>query len=101
MNKGYYNEYTITSYADDDDIIHGQSYAIRVSNIDFVTWKPNNELKNEIWMKLHTKSGKEKRVKEDKDGLNEILATVGNDLVQFENRNRNEYELEHRKKYRN
>ena len=51
MNKGYYNEYTITSYADDDDIIHGQSYAIRVSNIDFVTWKPNNELKNEIWMK--------------------------------------------------
>jgi|TARA_B100000035_G_C20905078_1_gene511266 hypothetical protein len=103
MNKGYYNEYNITSYADDDDIIHGQSYAIRVSNIDFVTWKPNNELRNEIWMKLHTKSGKEIRVKVDREGLNEILATVGNDLVQFEdnNRNRNEYELEQRKKYGN
>ena len=98
MNKGYYNEYTITSYADDDDIIHGQSYAIRVSNIDFVTWKPNNELKNEIWMKLHTKSGKEIRVKVDKDGLNEILATVGNRMVNHTERNRNEYELD--KKYK-
>jgi len=101
--KGYYNEYSITSYANDDEIIHGQSYAIRVSNIDFVTWKPNNEIRSEIWMKLHTKSGKEIRVKVDIDGLNEILATVGNDLVQFKeiNKSRNKNELEQGKRYNN
>ena len=97
MNKGYYNDYKITSYADDDDVIHGQSYAIRTNNIDFVTWKRNNETRNEYWMKLHTKSSKEIRIKVDLDGLNEILGTVGNRMVYHEERNRNEYELD--KKY--
>jgi phage tail tube protein FII len=98
MNKGYYNEYKITSYAEDDDVIHGQSYAIRASNIDFVTWKQNNDTRSEYWMKLHTKSSKEIRIKVDLDGLNEILATVGNRMVNHTERNRNEYELD--KKYK-
>ena len=55
MVKGYYNEYKITSYSDDDDVIHGQSYAVRACNIDFVTWKQNKESLDEFWMKLNTK----------------------------------------------
>ena len=90
MNKGYYNEYKITSYAEDDDVIHGRSYAIRAKNIDFVTWKQNNEARSEYWMKLHTKSGKEIRIKVDLEGLNEILATVGNQMVYHKMRNENE-----------
>jgi len=97
MVKGYYNEYKITSYSDDDDVIHGQSYAVRACNIDFVTWKQNNESLDEFWMKLHTKSGKEIRIKVDLEGLNEMLATIGNQLVTFEGRNKNELDRKNRK----
>tara|TARA_R100001510_G_C7443420_1_gene71604 strand:+ start:45 stop:332 length:288 start_codon:yes stop_codon:yes gene_type:complete len=94
MNKGYYNEYKITSYADDDNVIHGQSYAIRASNVDFTTWKQNQNKTDEYWLKLHTISGKEIRIKVDYKGLNEILEAVGNPLVEYRNRDYNE--LEHK-----
>jgi len=84
MNKGYYDEYKITSYADDDSVIHG--------HVDFTTWKQNQNKTDEYWLKLHTLSGKEIRIKVDYKGLNEILETIGNPLVVYRNRDYNELE---------
>ena len=89
MSKGYYKSYTISSYADGDSVIHGGSYSIPAQNVDFVTWKKNHET-GEFWVKLHTLSGKEVRLKVSYNDLNEILRTCGNRLVHYENGDEND-----------
>ncbi len=75
MSKGYYQTYKIA-----DDVIHGGSFAIHISNIDFITWKRNFET-GEFWVKLHTNSSKEIRLKVTLLELNDILQTWGNEKV--------------------
>ena len=89
MSKGYYNSFRVSQ-----DVIHGGSYAIRFSNVDFVTWKKNFET-GEYWVKLHTMSGKEIRLKVNHQGLNDILTTWGNPSVEYYEDMRNENELEY------
>ena len=84
MSKGYYKSYHISAYSEGDSVIHGGSYSVPVRNIDFVTWKKNIE-RGEFWVKLHTMSGKEIRLKVSYDNLNEILRICGNELVHYEN----------------
>ena len=75
MSKGYYNAYTISN-----DVIHGGSYAINFDNIDFITWRKNFET-GEFWVKFHTNSGKEIRLKVTLLELNDILQEWGNTNV--------------------
>ena len=75
MSKGYYNAYTISN-----DVIHGGSYAINFDNIDFITWKKNFET-GEFWVKFHTNSGKEIRLKVTLLELNDSLQEWGNTNV--------------------
>ena len=84
MEKGYYKTFRISSGAlvgqNENSTIHGGSYAIRMSNIDFVTWKKNFET-GEFWVKLHASSGKEIRLKITKEELNDIIQVYGNENV--------------------
>ena len=84
MSKGYYKSYHISTFGEGDQVIHGGSYSIKATNVDFVTWKKNHET-GEFWVKLHTASGKEVRLRVSYDDLNEILRTCGNRLVHYEN----------------
>ena len=89
MSKGYYKSYRITtSDRGDDPIIHGGSYSIPVRNVDFMTWKKNHET-GEFWVKLHTISGKEVRLKVSHENLNEILGICGNRKVRYEDSDEN------------
>jgi hypothetical protein len=81
--KGYYKTFTISTEAD-SSVIHGGSYSIPVSNVDFVTWKKNVET-GEFWVKLHTLSGKEIRLRVNFKELNEVLRVTGNSLVEYKN----------------
>ena len=81
--KGYYKTFTNSSEGD-SHVIHGGSYSIPVSNVDFVTWKKNLET-GEFWVKLHTMSGKEIRLRVNFNELNEILKITGNTLVEYKN----------------
>ena len=82
-DKGYYKTFRIT-YSEDgkQPTIHGGSYAVKMYNIDFVTWKKNFET-GDFWVKLHTLSGKEVRLKITKEELNEIVRVYGNENVEF------------------
>lgn len=81
MTKGYYGAYTIT-----DDVIYGGSYAIKMANIDFITWKKNHET-GEFWVKFHSMSGKEIRLKITHGELNEVLQTWGNKDIKYGDEN--------------
>lgn len=80
--KGYYSAFNITYCDMGIPVIHGGSYAIKVANIDFLTWKKNHET-GEYWAKLHTISGKEIRMKVSFEGLNELLSITMNENVEF------------------
>ena len=84
MSKGYYPSFTIASMGHGDHVIHGGSYSVPVKNIDFTTWKKNHET-GEFWVKLHTMSGKEIRLRVSYEGLNSLLKITGNDRVQYDN----------------
>ena len=100
MGKGYYDSFSITpkvqnvamggyaSYA-----IHGGSFCIDSENIDFMTWKRNVET-GLFWVKLHTKSGKEVRVKSSSEGLDRLLMIIGNADVKYEYGDYNELEYD-------
>lgn len=88
MSKGYYKSFRINR-----DVIHGGSYAIHMDDIDFVTWKKNFET-GEYWVKFHTASGKEIRLKVNHEGLNEILTSWGNSDVEYYEDKRNEDDME-------
>ena len=47
MSKGYYQTYKIA-----DDVIHGGSFAIHISNIDFINNTIVNIVKNELVLKF-------------------------------------------------
>jgi len=81
--KGYYSTFRVSVGSGyKHAVIHGGSYSIPSTNVDFVTWKKNIET-GEYWAKLHTMSGKEVRLKVDHDELNRLLKTCGNDEVYF------------------
>jgi hypothetical protein len=66
-----------------------------VAHVDFTTWKKNHET-GEFWVKLHTMSGKEIRLRVSFEGLNKILKITGNNSVQYTNGDEN-VELEYGK----
>ena len=97
MSKGYYNSFSITTQGnvegEPSKAIHGGSFCIDVENVDFMTWKKNIET-GMFWVKLHTISGKEVRVKSDKDALNKLLEVIGNKNVKYEYGDYNELEYD-------
>jgi hypothetical protein len=89
MGKGYYKTFYVTTRTNThgrevDATIHGGSYSIPIAHIDFVTWKKNHET-GEFWVKLHTISGKEIRLRVTFRELNEILQETGNENVEYKN----------------
>ena len=63
------NQYTIQ-----DRYIHGNSYALLMDNIEFLTWRFNEET-NQYWLKLHVPSGKEIRIRVGENELRDIVDT--------------------------
>ncbi len=57
--------------------IHGSSYAVALSDIEFFSWKQNEE-SGEYWVKLHVPSGKEIRVRVTERDLRDIIAKWAN-----------------------
>jgi len=55
-----------------DRVIHGDTFAILLKEIEFLTWKMNSET-GEYWLKFHCPSNKEIRIKVSPDHLNLIL----------------------------
>ncbi len=82
------------------DYIHGASFAMPFSNVDFITWRQNVDTK-EYWMKLHTMSGKEIRIQASYEELNDILAAFSSKMHRTENRKivyrSDNYELDNHK----
>ena len=95
MSKGYYQTFSVSSEDGKADVIHGGSYSVPVAHVDFTTWKKNHET-GEFWVKLHTMSGKEIRLRVSFEGLNKILKITGNNSVQYRNGDDND-ELEYGK----
>ena len=54
--------------------IHGQSFAVEFSDVQFLTWRMNDET-GLYWLNLHINSHKEIRIKVDLNQLNDILST--------------------------
>ena len=81
--KGYYSTFNVTyDNKGENPVIHGGSYAVKVKNVDFLTWKKNHETGN-YWAKFHTKSGKEIRLKINYDELNRLLGVIMNENVEY------------------
>jgi len=59
-------------YEIENEVIHGSSYALHVDNIEFLTWRLNEET-GDYWVKLHTTSGKEIRLKVSTQDLKDIV----------------------------
>jgi hypothetical protein len=57
--------------------IHGSSYVIHMDNVDFMTWRLNDET-NEYWVKFHY-SNKEVRVRVTPNQLKELVHTWANE----------------------
>tara|TARA_R100000008_G_C3417757_1_gene83289 strand:- start:167 stop:466 length:300 start_codon:yes stop_codon:yes gene_type:complete len=98
MSKGYYNSFSITPGIDvrgrsTTVAIHGGSFCINAKNVDFMTWKRNVET-GLFWVKLHTLSGKEVRVKSSSEGLDRLLTVIGNEDVKYEYGEYNELEYD-------
>ena len=74
-------------------VIHGTSFAIMLSDIEFLTWKKNDDT-GDYWVKFHTPSSKEIRIKVSLDHLNFILGEWaimnGNDVYPNVNGDDNE-----------
>ena len=65
---GDYIQFEITN-----SVIHSHSFAVGFSEVEFITWRMNEET-GQYWLKLHTNSSKEVRVKVDLPQLNTILS---------------------------
>lgn len=76
-----------------DGIIHGPSFGVLLEDIEFLTWRLNEET-GEYWMKFHVSSGKEIRIKLSFDSLNDIFGkwaiAKGNDTFPYFNGDENE-----------
>mgnify|MGYP003115889450 CR=1 FL=1 len=97
MGKGYYDSFSVTPLKINgvtrQVTIHGGSFCIDSENIDFMTWKRNVET-GLFWVKLHTKSGKEVRVKSSSEGLDRLLMIIGNAGVKYQYGDYNELEYD-------
>tara|TARA_R110002050_G_scaffold257245_2_gene396392 strand:+ start:6670 stop:6957 length:288 start_codon:yes stop_codon:yes gene_type:complete len=83
VGKGYYSSFTISVGSEGESpTIHGNSFAIKTSNVDFITTKKNIET-GEYWCKFHTISGKEIRLKVSLEELNKILQIYGNKNINY------------------
>jgi len=65
---GDYIQFSITN-----SVIHGNSFAVGFQQVEFITWRMNDDT-GQYWLKLHTASSKEVRVKVDLPELNMILS---------------------------
>tara|TARA_R100000750_G_C2321391_1_gene86469 strand:+ start:135 stop:383 length:249 start_codon:yes stop_codon:yes gene_type:complete len=52
-------------------IIHGSSFAVSLDDVEFMTWRRNDET-GDYWVKFHVPSGKEIRIKVTSTELEEI-----------------------------
>lgn len=68
----------IKMYKIENGLIHGSSFALHVDRIEFLTWRLNEETE-EFWVKLHTTSGKEIRLKVSEENLRDIVDWKYND----------------------
>jgi hypothetical protein len=53
-------------------IIHGTSFIISLDNVEFITWRLNEDT-GDYWVKLHIPSGKEIRIKVGEEELRNIV----------------------------
>lgn len=53
-------------------IIHGTSFIISLDNVEFITWRLNEDT-GDYWVKLHIPSGKEIRIKVGEEDLRNIV----------------------------
>ncbi len=53
-------------------MIHGLSFAISLNEIEFITWRMNEDT-GDYWVKFHVPSGKEIRIKVTEMELREIV----------------------------
>lgn len=58
-------------YTIEGRFIHGSSYVIHMDNVDFMTWRMNDEL-NEYWVKFHY-TNKEVRIRVTPSQLKELV----------------------------
>ena len=56
----------------ENGIIHGTSYAVKIEEIEFFSWRFNDET-GEYWIKFHVPSGKEVRIKVSEEELRDIV----------------------------
>ena len=62
------------TYTINNKIIHGTSFAISLDDVEFMTWRRNDET-GDYWVKFHVPSGKEIRIKVTATELQEICTT--------------------------
>lgn len=70
-------------YKIENGIIHGSSFALHVDNIEFLTWRLNEDT-GDYWVKLHIGSGKEIRLKVSEEDLREITEWKYNSDIDLE-----------------
>ena len=86
---------TLSSYLISNGTIWGSSFAFKLSEPSFLTWRQNIEI-GEYWLKFHFKNSKEIRLIVSELGLEEILNSTY-EIEQFEiieNENGDKYVLE-------
>ena len=65
-----------------DEYIHGPSYIVALRDIEFFSWKRNEET-GEYWVKLHVPSGKEIRIRVAQHDLYDIVAAWAGATMQL------------------
>tara|TARA_R100000656_G_C3957083_1_gene129371 strand:- start:2042 stop:2284 length:243 start_codon:yes stop_codon:yes gene_type:complete len=70
-------------YTIQDRYIHGNSYALLMDNIEFLTWRFNEETK-QYWLKLHVPSGKEIRIRVSENELRDIVDTWSMNMMELD-----------------
>ena len=69
-------------YTIQNEYIHGSSYIVALSDIEFFSWKRNEE-SGEYWVKLHVPSGKEIRIRVTQNGLYDIVSAWAGTAMQL------------------
>jgi hypothetical protein len=62
----------IKMYTLENRLLHGSSFAISLNEIEFITWRKNEDT-GDYWVKFHTPSGKEIRIKVKEEELRDIV----------------------------
>ena len=61
----------VETYTINSKIIHGSSFSVSLNDVEFMTWRRNDDT-GDYWVKFHTPSGKEIRIKVSAIELQEI-----------------------------